>query len=110
MEIDRTQKFLLTNWDDFDGEIHQGTTGTATWKILMIGDIRLRMVEYSKNYLADHWCDKGHIIYCIEGEMITDLLDGRKFILKKGMTYQVGDFADAHRSYSENGAKIFIVD
>ena len=110
MQIDPTQKFLLTNWDDIPEEIHQGTTGTAKWKILQLGTIRIRMVEYSLDYLADHWCDKGHIIYCIEGEMTTELAEGRKFILKKGMTYQVGDYADAHRSYSETGAKIFIVD
>ena len=110
MNIDQKHKFALTNWDDFPEEIHQGTTGTAKWKILLLGDIRIRIVEYSSNYLADHWCDKGHIIYCIEGEMTTELRDGSKHILKKGMTYQVGDNVDSHRSFSELGARIFIVD
>ncbi|MFM8914255.1 MAG: DHCW motif cupin fold protein, partial [Flammeovirgaceae bacterium] len=74
------------------------------------GPMRVRMVEYSKNYSADHWCHKGHIIYCIEGEMTTELEDGRKFTLKKGMSYQVGDDAEAHRSSTKDGVILFIVD
>jgi quercetin dioxygenase-like cupin family protein len=76
----------------------------------MMGDIRIRMVEYSANYLADHWCSKGHIIFCIEGAMETELQDGRKFLLEKGMTYYVGDNCEAHRSASVKGCKLFIVD
>jgi hypothetical protein len=39
----------------------------------MMGEIRVRKVEYSAGYKADHWCKKGHIILCTEGEMETEL-------------------------------------
>ncbi|MGZ4044098.1 MAG: DHCW motif cupin fold protein [Bacteroidia bacterium] len=110
MKIDETIKLSVTDWDNIPGEKHMGVTGYATWKIMQLGNIRVRMVEYSADYLADHWCDKGHIIYCIEGQMTTVVKDGRKFILKKGMTYQVGDNAESHRTFSETGVKLFIVD
>ena len=72
--------------------------------------IRVRMVEYSPGYLADHWCKKGHILFCLEGELEATLDDGRKFVLTPGMSYQVGDDAEAHQSYTRTGAKLFIVD
>ena len=75
-----------------------------------IDNIRLRMVEYSSDYMADHWCDKGHIIFCIKGEMVTELKDGTKHFLKEGMVYFVGDNADSHRSSTEKGVTLFIVD
>ncbi|MEO5783816.1 MAG: DHCW motif cupin fold protein [Ginsengibacter sp.] len=102
--------FETIDWSAIPKEDHKGISSIALWQTIMMGDIRIRMVEYSADYLADHWCDKGHIIFCIEGEMQTELNDGRKFILKKGMTYHVGDDSDAHRSSSENGCKLFIVD
>jgi quercetin dioxygenase-like cupin family protein len=102
--------FQLTNWNNIpDGE-YKGETGSAYWKVLNFGDIRIRMVEYSAGYLADHWCSKGHIIYCTEGEMTTELKDGRSFTLTPGMSYQVGDNSDAHRSWTNAGVKLFIVD
>lgn len=78
--------------------------------MLMLGDIRIRKVEYSAGYVANHWCSKGHVILCLEGEMQTELADGRVFDLKAGMTYQVGDNAEAHRSSTHTGCKLFIVD
>jgi hypothetical protein len=102
--------FSLTDFRDVEPEVHPGITGIAEWRILTRDDIRIRLVRYSENYLADHWCSKGHIIFCAEGEMITELKDGRKFLLKKGMVYTVGDNSDAHRSFSENGCALFIVD
>jgi hypothetical protein len=102
--------FQTLDWSTIAIEEHKGTTGVALWKVFIMGDIRIRMVEYSANYFADHWCRKGHIIYCISGEMITELEDGREFILSQGMTYQVGDNSDAHRSRSANGCSLFIVD
>jgi len=68
------------------------------------------MVEYTPGYLADHWCVKGHILLCLEGDLHTELQDGRKFVLKPGMSYQVADNAEPHRSFAPNGAKLFIVD
>ncbi|HQW93993.1 MAG: DHCW motif cupin fold protein [Chitinophagaceae bacterium] len=109
MEI-KAFPFQTPDWSDIEAETHPGTTGTATRKIFQMGDTRIRMVEYSANYFADHWCHKGHIIYCISGEMVTELEDGRQFTLSQGMTYHVGDNSEAHRSRSANGCKLFVVD
>jgi hypothetical protein len=102
--------FQTLDWISIEKEVHLGISGTAWWQVFMMNDTRIRMVEYSAGYFADHWCRKGHIIYCIEGEMETELEDGRKFMLSKGMTYQVGDDCEAHRSSSKNGCRLFIVD
>ena len=102
--------FQTLDWSALPTEIHSGTSGLATWRIFRMNDIRIRMVEYSAGYLADHWCSKGHIIYCIEGEMKTTLEDGRIYTLSAGMSYQVGDDCEAHQSASENGCRLFIVD
>lgn len=102
--------FQTITWSEIEAEEHSGTTGTAYWKIFNMGIIRVRMVEYSADYIADHWCNKGHIIYCIKGEMTTKLQDGREFILSEGMSYHVGDNSDAHSSVSKNGCVLFIVD
>lgn len=102
--------FQTTNWDNVDAVEHPGETGTAFWKTIQYSVLRIRMVEYSPNYKADHWCEKGHIIYCIEGEMDTELADGSVHKLKAGMSYQVSDGLSSHRTSSENGVKLFIVD
>jgi quercetin dioxygenase-like cupin family protein len=109
MEI-KSFPFQTVDWTAIEAEEHSGTTGTAYWKIFKMGDIRVRMVEYSAGYLADHWCHKGHIIYCIAGEMITKLEDGREFTLSAGMSYHVGDKSDGHSSRSKDGCRLFIVD
>ncbi|HAP34683.1 MAG TPA: hypothetical protein DCQ28_01620 [Bacteroidetes bacterium] len=110
MDIESTIPFTSTDWDLVPSEEHSGEKGFALWKVLHFGNIRVRRVEYSAGYIADHWCDKGHIIYCIDGEMTTELNDGRTFVLKKGMSYQVGDHSDSHRSFTETGVSLFIVD
>jgi hypothetical protein len=102
--------FQTLDWRAIAKEQHPGITGIAYWQVFMMNDIRVRLVEYTAGYLADHWCKKGHIIYCIEGEMETELEDGRKFILSKGMSYHVGDDCEAHRSATKDGCKLFIVD
>jgi quercetin dioxygenase-like cupin family protein len=102
--------FNVINWPDIDSEEHPGITGKAMWRTKIFGNIRIRMLEYSPGYLADHWCNKGHIIFCIEGELKTELSDGRKFLLTPGMSYQVSDNAEAHRSSTVHGAKLFVVD
>ncbi|QIE56720.1 hypothetical protein G5B40_15535 [Pikeienuella piscinae] len=103
--------FTLTDWSSVPATEHPGETGVAYWRTLMVGDIRIRVVEYSPGYLADHWCDRGHILYVLEGEMETELKDGRRFKMAAGTSYQVSDHGDApHRSITENGAKLFIVD
>jgi quercetin dioxygenase-like cupin family protein len=102
--------FQILNWPAVTKEERKGETGTATWQIQMVNNIRVRMVEYSAGYKADHWCSKGHIIYCIEGEMDTELKDGRVMRLQQGMCYFVGDDNEAHRSSTRQGCKLFIVD
>lgn len=102
--------FEATDWSTIKGERHNGESGFAIWKVQQCGDIRVRMVEYSPNYKADHWCSKGHILYCIEGAMMTELKDGRVIELRKGMSYQVEENTFPHRSYTESGAVLFIVD
>jgi quercetin dioxygenase-like cupin family protein len=102
--------FHTTNWDEIESTEQPGEKGVVRRKVLQYGDVRVRIVDYSPGYVADHWCSKGHFIFCIEGEMITELDDGRKMKLKKGMTYQVGDNMEAHRSSTSTGCKLFIID
>lgn len=102
--------FQTLDWPSITKKKHKGETGIAYWQTQMVNDIRVRMVEYSPGYLADHWCSKGHVILCLEGEMDTELKDGRIFKLSKGMTYFVGDNCEAHRSSTKEGCKLFIVD
>ena len=103
--------FTLTDWDTVEPVTYPGESGEAVWRTLNIGDIRVRVVEYSPGYLADHWCDRGHVLYVLEGELTSELKDGRTFVLKPGMSDQVSDFGDApHRSRTEVGARLFIVD
>ena len=103
--------FTLTDWANVPPTTHPGETGEAVWRTFAVGDLRVRIVDYSPGYLADHWCDRGHVLLVLEGELISELKDGRKFVLRPGVSYQVSDFGDApHRSYTEMGAKLFIVD
>jgi len=99
-----------TDWQQITATSHPGIKGTAVWRTQSFGAIRVRMVDYSAGYLADHWCSKGHIVLVLEGQLDTELEDGRTFTLTSGMTYQVADQAEAHRSSSQTGAKLFIVD
>jgi mannose-6-phosphate isomerase class I len=102
--------FSITDWSKIERTEHQGESGLAHWRTQHFGDVRVRMVEYSPGYLADHWCDKGHILLCLDGELQTEFKDGRRFTLTPGMSYQVADNAEPHRSYTELGAQLFIVD
>lgn len=102
--------FATTDWSQVEPTEHPGTTGLALWRTLNAGGIRVRMVEYTPGYLADHWCAKGHVLLCLEGELHTELEDGRTFLLRPGMSYQVADQAEPHRSSTATGAKLFIVD
>lgn len=102
--------FGTTDWLKIQATEHTGETGMAYWRTRQFGDLRVRLVEYTPGYKADHWCKKGHILLCLEGELHTELEDGRTFILTPGTSYQVADNAEAHRSYTTTGAKLFIVD
>lgn len=102
--------FETIDWSKIEKVKHAGEKGYAVWQTTMMGDIRIRMVAYSEGYVADHWCNKGHIIFCVKGKMRTALQDGRILKLKKGMTYHVGDNSEAHRTSSKKGCRLFIVD
>ena len=102
--------FGTTDWSKVERDEHRGETGMAYWRTQQFGGIRVRMVEYTPGYLADHWCSKGHILLCLEGELHTELADGRTFVLTPGISYQVADNAEPHRSSTRTGAKLFIVD
>lgn len=102
--------FHITNWEAVPFTRHAGETGSACWKTIKLGDLRIRLVEYSKNYKADHWCSLGHIAYCLEGAFTSELSDGRSFTLSAGTSYQVSNGTSSHRSVSENGATILIID
>ncbi|MGQ7244589.1 DHCW motif cupin fold protein [Salinicola sp. V024] len=102
--------FGTTDWSTIVPTEHPGEAGKALWRTRHFGALRVRIVEYTPGYLADHWCSKGHILLCLEGELVTELEDGRIFRLAPGQSYQVADQAEAHRSSTEIGAKLFIVD
>jgi len=109
MEI-KNVPFNVISWENISPEEHKGKEGKSTWRVVKQGNIRVRIVEYSPGYYADHWCEKGHVIYVLDGEFTSELQDGRKFILSKGMSYIVADNTAPHRSYTEKGVKLFIVD
>ena len=102
--------FSTTDWAAVETTEHRGETGTAVWRTRRFGQVRVRMVDYPAGYRADHWCEKGHIVLCVTGELHTELADGRVFVLAAGMSYQVADGAEPHRSFAPRGARLFIVD
>ncbi len=102
--------FQTIDWTTIPKTEHKGDTGIAYWQTMQFEGLRLRIVEYSKGYIADHWCTKGHIVHCLEGEFVSELSDGGKSVLTKGMTYIVTDELSSHRSITENGVKLLIVD
>ncbi len=102
--------FQSIDWDSIPKTEHEGETGISYWQTLQLGGLRIRIVEYSRGYLADHWCQKGHIVYCLEGEFIVELEGGEKTTISKGMGYVVSDNLSSHRSYSKGGVKLLIVD
>lgn len=109
---DRKQNipFQLIEWDKVLKEEHAGESGTSFWQKKEFSGLRLRIVEYSAGYLADHWCKKGHIVHCLEGSFTSELETGQKFTLEKGKTYIVSDDLSSHRSSSKEGVKLLIID
>jgi hypothetical protein len=102
--------FHTTDWSKVEATEHAGEAGVARWRTIERGNLRVRMVEYSPGYVADHWCERGHVLLVLEGELVTELRDGRCFVLEPGMSYQVADGDGAHRSVSPRGARLFVVD
>lgn len=102
--------FSIIDWSKVPATRHPGESGEAWWRTIEAGNVRVRMVEYSKGYKADHWCSRGHVVHVLEGELMTELQDGRQFSLVAGQTYHVADGNEPHRSSTSTGAKLFIVD
>jgi hypothetical protein len=102
--------FQFIDWTSIEKKEHKGETGTSFWQTIQFEGLRIRLVEYTKGYLADHWCRKGHIVHCLDGEFVSELQTGVFFKLTKGMTYVVSDELSSHRSVSENGVKLLIID
>ena len=102
--------FMTIDWTDVPKSEHKGETGTAWWQTIQFEGLRVRLVEYSKGYVADHWCTKGHIVHCLDGEFVSELQTGENSLLTKGMTYIVTDDLSSHRSTTEVGVKLLIID
>jgi len=102
--------FMTTDWSSVPETRHPGESGFAIWRTVQAGNSRIRMVEYSPGYVADHWCSRGHVLLVLDGEVVTELQDGRRFTLAAGMSYQVADDVAPHRSRTQAGARLFIVD
>ncbi|HPH69593.1 MAG TPA: DHCW motif cupin fold protein [Kofleriaceae bacterium] len=102
--------FHVIDWSAVAPTEHPGETGMAWWQTVQYPGLRMRIVEYSAGYLADHWCRKGHIVHCLVGEFVSELDAGQAFTLKQGMTYVVSDEVGAHRSFTEQGVKLMIID
>jgi len=102
--------FHITNWDTVPETVVHGTTGTATMRIQQHGDLRIRMIIYSANYLADHWCELGHLVFVLEGELINELKDGATAVMKAGMSYAVSDGLSSHRSRTVGAVKLLVID
>jgi len=102
--------FQTIDWSRLPKTIHQGQTGKSISQKIEYPGLRIRIVEYTAGYLADHWCQKGHFVYCLEGEVISEQENGEQHILKQGMGYIVSDDMSSHRSRTENKVKLLIID
>ena len=102
--------FQAIDWAAVPRIEHKGETGTSFWRTVQLPGLRIRIVEYSAGYLADHWCQRGHVVHCLEGEFTNEQETGERTVMRRGMTYVVSDGASSHRSRSENGATLLIVD
>jgi hypothetical protein len=107
---DNNIPFQTIDWKDIPRTEHTGTTGMAYWQTMQFAGLRIRCVEYSDNYLADHWCEKGHIVYCLKGEVTNELKDGSQSVLTEGMSYIVSDELSSHRSITKKGCTLLIID
>jgi hypothetical protein len=102
--------FQVVDWTAIEKTEYPGQTGSAFWQTLQLPGLRIRIVTYSPGYLADHWCQKGHIVHCLEGELVTEHEDGKTYKMNQGMTYVVSDNLSSHRSVAENEVKLLIID
>jgi hypothetical protein len=107
---ERPYPFCAIDWAAVAKEEHKGETGTSFWRTVQLAGLRIRIVEYTAGYLADHWCRKGHVVHCLDGEFVNEQESGERTVMRRGMTYVVSDGASSHRSQTECGATLLIVD
>ncbi len=102
--------FQTVDWSKIPRTEHKGETGVAYWQTLQLNGLRIRIVEYSAGYVADHWCQKGHIVHCLDGEVVNEQENGSSSLLTKGMSYVVSDDLSSHRSVTKTGVTLLIID
>jgi hypothetical protein len=103
--------FGLVHWDQVQANRHEGESGFALWRDVDQGGLHVHMAEYSPGYKAAGWCQLGHILTVLKGSLTTELKDGREFHLTEGVSYVVSsDEQNPHRSRTETGATLFVVD
>ncbi len=102
--------FQTIDWTTVARTEHPGDPGVAYWQTRELGNVRVRLVEYAPGYIADHWCERGHVVHVLDGELVSELRDGRRFVLAAGESYVVADGDGAHRSSTRSGARLLIVD
>jgi hypothetical protein len=102
--------FQQIDWNTITENETTGSKSSALSRVVEIDGLRVRILQYEEGYLADHWCQKGHVVHCLEGSVETQMENGEKYLLKKGMTYVVSDGMSSHRSYSPGGARLLVVD
>jgi len=107
---DKNIPFQTIDWSKIPKTEHKGETGVAYWQTLQFDGLRIRIVEYSAGYVADHWCQKGHIVHCLAGEVTNEQEDGTSSMLTPGMSYVVSDDLSSHRSVTRSGVKLMIID
>jgi hypothetical protein len=108
--VNKEIPFQIINWDEVPKVEYKGEKGFTFWQTMQLQGLRIRIVEYSKGYLADHWCKKGHIVHCLDGEFVSEMEDGGEFLLSKGMTYVVSDNLSSHKSKTKEGVRLLIID
>ncbi|HEY4153934.1 MAG TPA: DHCW motif cupin fold protein [Puia sp.] len=102
--------FQTIDWTSIEKVEYKGETGSAFWQTIQLDGLRVRLVEYSSGYLADDWCRKGHIVHCLEGEFISEQRTGERMKFSRNETCIVSDERSEHRSISQNGVKLLIID
>ncbi len=103
--------FCTTDWRSVERTEHPGESGTSFWQTFEQGNVRVRLVEYSPGYRADHWCPRGHILLVMEGDLVIELRDGSRYRLTAGMSFQAeDDEKNPHLAFTHSGATVFIVD
>lgn len=104
--------FQVTNWAAVPATEYPGESGTALWRTLKFGSLRVRLVDYSSAYRSDHWCKRGHIMFVVSGVLEIELANGEVFRLTEGMSFEVSDQESVHRTrtIADTGATLFIVD